>query len=327
MDIVEEVGEKYKPRNWVITVWETKEVPIIPDLATYELLYEEHKDVIRYITAGTEIGPIEAKKVESEPRKHTHVYVELHRAMTMKQMKELFGNDQIHLEKRITKSNQPIIKYTQKGGDFIECGEAMTQGHRTDLSAVAELVKDRRKMIDIVKEHPVEFIKYHSGIEKMDTILLRDEYKEVKRNVNVVVYYGPPGTSKTYMAEGEGPHYKLTESMEKWWDGYEGQELLIIDDFRGWIKFSTLLNILDQYPFCIQIKYGFTYARWTKVIITTNTEPEQWYPYAKDIDKKALMRRIHTIETFDKVYDKTKSEPVRKNHIYEQEVNNQNYDI
>lgn len=80
-----------------------------------------------------------------------------------------------------------------------------------------------------------------------------------------------------------------------WWDGYEGQSLLILDDFTGWIPLTQLLNILDGYPMTLNVKNGRTMANWTTVVITSNLHPRDWY--SKDVmahhdHGRALKRRI-----------------------------------
>ena len=34
-----------------------------------------------------------------------------------------------------------------------------------------------------------------------------------------------------------------------WFDGYRGQKTILLDDFYGWIKYHTLLQITDGYPY------------------------------------------------------------------------------
>ena len=33
--------------------------------------------------------------------------------------------------------------------------------------------------------------------------------------------------------------FKITQDAYPWWDGYEGQKILLIDDFYGWVKWGT----------------------------------------------------------------------------------------
>lgn len=35
-------------------------------------------------------------------------------------------------------------------------------------------------------------------------------------------------------------------STEKWWDGYKGEESIIINDFYGCIKWNPFLNLIDR---------------------------------------------------------------------------------
>lgn len=84
-----------------------------------------------------------------------------------------------------------------------------------------------------------------------------------------------------------------------WWDGYEGQQLLILDDFTGWIPMTQLLNVLDGYPMTLNVKNGRSMAAWTEVIITSNLHPKAWYRdevMAMHDGGKALFRRINVLQ-------------------------------
>lgn len=102
------------------------------------------------------------------------------------------------------------------------------------------------------------------------------------RKLDVLVLWGKTGLGKTRFAYENydlDQIYKLTEPEGKlWWDGYNGQEVLLIDDFSGWIKYRFLLNVLDVYPLDLEVKGGFVSANYTKVIITSNFHPSRWYP-------------------------------------------------
>ena len=87
------------------------------------------------------------------------------------------------------------------------------------------------------------------------------------------------------------------DSVE-WWDGYDGDEILLIDDFYGQIKVARMLHLMRGYQCRLPIKGGFTYAMWQKVYITSNTHPNMWYNGWEKIPnevKDAFFARITTI--------------------------------
>ena len=122
------------------------------------------------------------------------------------------------------------------------------------------------------------------------------------RRESVDVYYieGPTGIGKTYGIFERFPDaYRPIVSGDKvWFDGYDGQETLLLDELRGNIKMSMLLQLLDPYPLKVEVKGGMVPAKWKRVFITTNTPPEKWYPHLSAEDPRtfsALLRRIgHT---------------------------------
>lgn len=77
-----------------------------------------------------------------------------------------------------------------------------------------------------------------------------------------------------------------------WFDGYQGQHTLILDDFSGdYCAFRYLLRLLDKYKLKVEIKGGFAWAVWTTVVITSNIHPVGWY---HDTDTSPLQRRLTT---------------------------------
>lgn len=77
-----------------------------------------------------------------------------------------------------------------------------------------------------------------------------------------------------------------------WFDGYDGQSVLIIDDFSGWIKYRFLLRLLDGYQVRLEVKGSHTWAAWTEVYITSNVPPEGWYERGAPPE---LLRRLDEI--------------------------------
>jgi len=63
----------------------------------------------------------------------------------------------------------------------------------------------------------------------------KDHMKPQHRGqVKTLVYWGPPGCGKTRLAVSKLPEdYYLKLPTNKWWDGYQGEKYVLIDDFCG----------------------------------------------------------------------------------------------
>jgi len=241
----------------------------------------------KYIIFGYEMG-------EDKNTPHLQGYIEFRNVVKMTTLKNF--NKRIHWELRRGTAQQ-AIDYCKKDGVIFEKGTPSRQGKRTDLENVANAILKKKTLKEVAYEFPREYIKFHSGIKALKQIVDEDnkEFREVKVNV----YYGKTGTGKTKRATKNKDYFKLDCANNVWFDGYDGQPHLIIDDFYGWIKFGHLLNILDGHPLRLEIKGGFTYARWTKVTITSNKSPFEWYHELSDEQSAALKRRLTKIIHFN----------------------------
>lgn len=83
-----------------------------------------------------------------------------------------------------------------------------------------------------------------------------------------------------------------------WFDGYDGHDCVLFDDFTGDIKFCYFLQVIDRYLPRVPVKGGFT--PWTpkRIYITSNIAPNLWYPDTTPYQKEALLRRIHQTVMF-----------------------------
>ena len=42
----------------------------------------------------------------------------------------------------------------------------------------------------------------------------------------------------------------------KWWDNYAQEEIIILDEFYGWLPYCEMLRLLDRYPCQVETKGG-----------------------------------------------------------------------
>lgn len=110
---------------------------------------------------------------------------------------------------------------------------------------------------------------------------------------DVKVFWGPTGTGKSRRAWDEaGVDAYCKDPRSKFWCGYQGEENVIIDEFRGGIDVAHLLRWFDRYPVRVEIKGSSVPLVASRVWITSNLEPSYWYPELDLETRAALMRRL-----------------------------------
>lgn len=115
----------------------------------------------------------------------------------------------------------------------------------------------------------------------------------------VFVYWGKSGAGKSRQAwEQAGWDAYPKDPRTKFWDGYQGQEHVVIDEFRGGIDVAHVLRWLDRYPVLVEIKGSSVPLVAKKIWITSNLAPSEWYPGLDEETLQALLRRLN-ITHFD----------------------------
>jgi hypothetical protein len=191
--------------------------------------------------------------------------------------------------------NRPAaIEYCKKDGDWFCHGQqpGSRQGRRTDLEEACASLLESRDLHTFREEYPVAFVKYHKGFEK----LVSDDYLTQREPPDVEWIYGPTGTGKTrYVFAKEDLNDLWLASVDlKWFDGYNGQSAVLIDDFRGnFCSFHSLLRYLDRYPMRVPIKGGFVNWKPKRIYITSSRHPSNIYNVDEDVNQ--LLRRLTRI--------------------------------
>lgn len=127
--------------------------------------------------------------------------------------------------------------------------------------------------------------------------------------------YGKTGTGKTRTAMAMGDRYGdrandiwISSGPLRWFDGYDGQSVVIFDDFRAKhvSSFAFLLRLLDRYPTRVEFKGGFTDWAPKIIIITSSYSPDECFSVRnvhQPEDMAQLHRRISTIYYFETQHD------------------------
>lgn len=93
---------------------------------------------------------------------------------------------------------------------------------------------------------------------------------------NVYVCQGPTGTGKSKWALETFPN-AYWKQRSNWWDGYQGHEDVIIDEFYGWLPFDLCLRLCDRYPLLVESKGGNLNFVAKNIVFTSNSLPSSWW--------------------------------------------------
>lgn len=167
-----------------------------------------------------------------------------------------------------------------------------TKGKRNDLlEAVTTLKESGLKKMKV--DHPTTYVKFHSGLEKL--------WNPTKRTWKPTVtwIWGKTGVGKTKKVfDAEGFDIWVSGKNLRWWQGYEEQEVVLIDDFRAdFCTFHELLRILDRYPYTVEVKGGSRQLVAKRMYITSCFPPDKVYDTREDIEQ--LLRRIDEVVCLD----------------------------
>lgn len=99
----------------------------------------------------------------------------------------------------------------------------------------------------------------------------------------------------------DGGFYRKA-STNKWWDGYKGEQNILIDEFDGQIGITHLLQWFDPYEMTVECKGGGVALHGVHWIITSNNPPTAWYATAGKRHVDALLRRFCEIKEFNTPY-------------------------
>ena len=315
------VSKNFKSRGWFFTI----NNPISKNFT-----HEKIKEIIEndcasnlYWCMGDEVG-LEG----STP--HTHIYIIFRNPVSFSSVQNKFKGAHIDAVK-----GQPsqVRDYILKGGKWEHHKKAETkiagtfeengncpnykQGERTDLKFLYDQIGSGVSTHDIINENP-KFMLRMTEIERVRQMLLADKYKNDFRQLDVTYIWGDSGTGKTRgVMEKYGYEnvFRITNYDSHPFDNYQGQDILVLEEFRSSFRLQDMLNYLDGYPLHLPCRYADKVACYTKVYIITNIPFNQQFDSLQITHRttwEAFKRRIHHFEEYKKISD-TEVEIIKTN--------------
>lgn len=245
----------------------------------------------KYLVIGREhFEPDDEKK--NTP--HLQVYFQLQNPCSFASLRRKLPR--AHLEK-MRGTPQQAAEYCKKEGDYVEYGTLPQQGKRNDLNDIRETIKSNPSVSTrlLIEDHAAAFARFPRFVEACRKVYGSPNALAWVQSPNLW-FFGPAGCGKSSSARSASTSLYV-KMANKWWDGYDGEEDVLIDDFHpDQAKYlTTYLKIwADRYPFPAEVKCGSMFIRPKRIFVTTQYTMTQLFENGED--RAAIERRFSTGE-------------------------------
>ncbi len=258
--------------------------------------------IFTYLILGKEVGPTGTP--------HLQCYCVLVKAQRLTAMKKLFVRAHLEIAKG---TPQQASDYCKKDGDYVEYGLLPLTAAEVSSTRMKKKWDDAWES---AKAGRIEDIPSHMRI------CFYAAFKRIQQDYPVKVddldttcgvwIYGKSGSGKSFAARKDyQPFYD--KPLNKWWDGYRGEEYVLLDDVclkqAVWIG-PLLKRWADRYSFPAEQKGTTIQIRPRKVIVTSQHRISELFS-GEEYD--AISRRFvehHQrlrVDAFRKYYERSRN--------------------
>lgn len=279
-----------KTRSFVVTQWNLE--------CDYQALVDSGQ--VQYIAYGLEECP-------TTKRKHHQTFLyfvnqKSDGAKNLCKIGKMFGKVQCNVQP-MRGSLAQNEAYCSKESELTTFGVKPSPGARGDIQAVVnQIVAGERTAEDVALNDAAFFHQYGRTLQYVEAVALRRQWRTWM--TKGIWYHGPPACGKSHKAfDGYDPttHY-IKNLNEEWWDGYKGQEIVILNEFRGQIPFSELLDLVDKWPKTVKWRGRESVPFLAKTVIVASvhypmdvykrqTAEEPWEQFSRRFDVIELEAR------------------------------------
>lgn len=283
--LIDEKKEPKVSRSWCCTDYHT-----LPGNVLWA-----NSSCLRYGVYQPEICP-ETKN------KHLQIYLEFSKAVSIGEIRKIFSHSVRCFSRKGTREQARNYCMDRKKpggtwGEVEEYGsfESGGQGKRSDLDGAVSMVVGGKSITELATTHPRTYVIFGRGLERLK---FRIDRGPKWRDMRVEITWGAAGKGKTKpfvdKCEAEKLEYFELDIFSKrlWFDGYDDEPVLLINDpDMEYFTQAYFKKITDGYRWKCETKGGYTWAKWTRVYITSEQDPQYWWSRMDE----GVRRRIHSI--------------------------------
>lgn len=190
------------------------------------------------------------------------------------------------------------MEYCGKDGDVFERGDppvAQKERGESSQERTREIIRLARcgAFEELEQAYPDAWFYQQRQImtQRYHAISKHESLDGVLDNVWI---FGPPRVGKSRLARQMAPGAYVKPADTRWWDQYNGEENVILDDLTSGFYSATFKTWTDRHAFIAEVKCGTLRIRPKRIVVTSNKPPEYYFP--ADEDMAAIYGRFQIIE-------------------------------
>ena len=302
------MDDRTQSRKWLITINNPIEKGYTHELI--ESVLSKMKSVIYYCFSD-ETG--------HEGTFHTHIFICSKSGIRFSTLLNNFKGGHFDIARGTCSENRDYVFKEGKWFDseksetnhrdtHVEHGEMPIErpGARNDLADLYDMISNGMNDFDIITENP-SYMLHLDKIERVRQTIRENKFQSTWRDLSVSYIYGSTGSGKTRSVMDEYGYknvYRVTDYLHPF-DFYDGEDVIIFEEFRSSIRIGDMLNYLDGYPVKLPCRYLNREACFTKVYIISNIDLREQYKNVQEFEYEtwcAFLRRIHMVHIYTDGY-------------------------
>lgn len=238
------------------------------DVDFYKNLFEKDKSII-YFIYGFEIG-------EKCKTPHLQMFIYFKNTKTFNVMCKKYCKVKPTQWRNMRTNQFDCSEYCKKDGKYFEFGEApKKKGQRTDLEDVYKKIKEGATFSDIAEYAPGLAQRYANGIDRV----IRELHNKPRTTAPQIRWlWGESGSGKTHSITSVlKPDEYYMKGNTKWWDGYQQQRVVIMDEYNGHMLTTELNMLLSHHQYLVEVKGGMVHFNSPLIYIISDSPPAEVY--------------------------------------------------